>query len=448
MPRAPLHIAALSLIAAATGCDLAPRAQAPAPPQIARAAPAAPEGCRRVEGGAALGPLLTDAKPGDAFCLAPGTYTGPLTIRGGVTLWGPADAVIRSTGKGTTVELEGERPRLLGVTVDGSGGRFDTLDAAVHVTGEGGVVEGVEVVHATFGILVEKAKHAEIRGNVVRGDPAAPLGMRGDGIRLWETHDSTVEQNLVTDSRDVVVWYSRKNALRKNHVLRSRYGTHFMYSHESSAEDSVYVGNEVGVFVMYSRGIQLHRNVLANGVGAAGMGLGMKESGDLTATRNLFLHNTIGLYLDSSPVQQNEHNRFEENVLRLHEAAVVFHGTERNNTFERNTLRDNQAQIRVEGRTHGLETAWVGNHFDDYQGYDLDRDGVGDVPYELQNLSDELIGRHPSLAFFRGAPALSLVSVAGEILPVFAPKVLIRDPAPRVQITIQMELPTELALAH
>ncbi len=408
-----------------------------------RARPARPTDCRKVLP-AELNPRLAAATPGQALCLEAGRYPGPLVIPSGVTLWGPADAVIQSAGKGTTLRLEGNGARLLGVTVDGSGGRFDTLDAAVHVTGEDAVVEGVRVVNATFGILVEKARRARILGNEVIGDAQAALGLRGDGIRLWETHDSVVEDNRVQDSRDLVVWYSRNNTLRRNRVTGGRYGTHFMYSHDCVAEDNLYRGNEVGVFVMYSRGIRLSRNVLAQGIGAAGMGLGMKESGDLTAVENLFLHNTVGLYVDSSPIQQNEHNRFERNVFRLHDAAVIFHGTERNNSFLANTFRDNQTQVRVEGRTDGLSTEWQGNSFDDYRGFDLDRDGVGDVAYELKSLSDDLVGRHASLAFFRGSPALGLVSVAGEIIPMFAPKVLMTDPAPHLGETVQLGALQEL----
>ena len=51
--------------------------------------------------------------------------------------------------------------------------------------------------------------------------------------------------------------------------------------------------------------------------------------------------------------------------------------------------------------------AWEGNDFDDYAGYDLDRDGYGDLPYELRSLSGALVSQHPALAFFRGAPALA-----------------------------------------
>ncbi|MBZ4415001.1 nitrous oxide reductase family maturation protein NosD [Myxococcus sp. RHSTA-1-4] len=396
------------------------------------ATPARPTGCRPVEAGTAVQPLLDTARAGDALCLAPGTYPGPLRLPPHVTLWGPRGAVVRSSGEGTTVRVEGEGARLLGLTVDGSGGRFDTLDAAVHVRGHGALVEGVTVRNAVFGILVERTEGVTVRGNHVVGSGGAALGMRGDAIRLWETKHSRVEDNLVEAGRDVVVWYSSHNAVRRNTVTGGRYGTHFMYSHDNVVEDNRYAGNEVGIFVMYSRGIALRRNVLAGATGAAGIGLGLKESGNVTAVDNLLVHNTVGLYLDTSPLQEGDTNLFEGNHFRLGDVGVVFHSSERRNTFSANSFRDNHAQVQVEGGGDALAVEWRGNDFDDYAGYDLDADGVGDVPYELRSLSGDLVARYPDLAFFRGSPTLSLVRAAGELLPLFSPKPVMRDAAPRM----------------
>ncbi|WP_163996254.1 nitrous oxide reductase family maturation protein NosD [Pyxidicoccus caerfyrddinensis] len=423
--------AALAAAVALCGCAR------PASTQVARqgtvpAALARPPRCRPVEAGAAVQPLLDGAREGESLCLAPGSYRGPLRLPAGVTLWGPREAVVRSSGEGTTVRLEGERARLLGLTVDGSGGRFDTLDAAVHVRGRGAVVEGITVRNAVFGILAERAEGVTVRGNHVVGSGGPALGMRGDAIRLWETQHSRVEDNLVEAGRDVVVWYSSHNSVRRNTVTGGRYGTHFMYSHDNVVEDNHYLGNEVGIFVMYSRGIVLRRNVLAGATGAAGMGLGLKESGNVTAVGNLLVHNTVGLYLDTSPLQEGDANVFEGNHFRLGEVGVVFHSSERRNAFRGNSFRDNAAPVQVEGGGDALEVEWRGNDFDDYAGYDWDADGVGDVPYELRSLSGDLVARYPDLAFFRGSPTLSLVRAAGELLPLFTPKPVLRDTAPRM----------------
>jgi nitrous oxidase accessory protein len=397
------------------------------------ASPARPATCQDVPAGSSLQEALDAAQPGSSFCLAPGEYPAPLRIPAGVSLWGPRSAVVRSPGRGSTVHLEGQGARLLGLTVDGSGRRFDTLDAAVRVRGEEVVVEGVRIQNATFGILVDRSKRVVLRGNLVIGTGGPALGMRGDAIRLWETQDSLVEGNHVEGSRDMVVWYSSGNRMLRNIVRGGRYGTHLMYSHGNLLEDNSYLGNEVGIFLMYSRNITMRRNLFANATGAAGIGLGLKESGNIAATDNRFIHNTMGLYLDNSPLQKEDANLFEGNLFRLGEAGVVFHSSPHRNTFRGNSFRDNHVSVQVEGGGDAREITWHGNDFDDYAGYDLDGDGVGDVPYELRSLSGELVSNYPDLAFFRGTPSLALVRAAGELIPLFAPRTLLRDEAPRMR---------------
>lgn len=426
--RSAAVITGLTLMMAA--CAEGPQ---PVSPWVPLDAPGRPAGCDVVGDVAALRAALADERRPRALCLADGVYPGPLTLEGAVTLWGGAGAVLRSSGEGTTVSLHGEGPALLGVTVDGSGGRFDTLDAAVHVKKASDVrVEGVTVVHAVFGILVEQSKAVVVRGNHVVGDASSPVGLRGDGIRLWEARGGVVEGNRVEHSRDLVVWYSSGNRIIGNLVTDGRYGTHFMYSHENDIEANHYLRNEVGIFLMYSRHVRLVDNLLADATGAAGMGLGLKESGDVTAIGNRFWNDTVGLYLDTSPLQLQDANRFERNDFRLSESAVVFHSSEKRNAFVDNAFRDNMTQVQVEGGGDALGVRWEGNAFDDYQGYDLDGDGVGDVPYELRSLSSDLVSRYPDLAFFRGTVALSMVSAAGEMMPLLQPRPILRDERPRM----------------
>lgn len=403
------------------------RADEPAAP------PERPAACQTVSPGTDLQALLDAAPAGASVCLAPGEYPGPLGIGPGVTVWGPRDAVIRSSGEGTTIRVEGEGAALLGVTVDGSGGRYDLLDAAVHVGGRDARVEGVRILHAVFGILAEKTRRVLIRGNEIAGDPEQSLGLRGDGIRLWETYDSRIEQNRVEDSRDVVVWYSSGNRIEGNRIERGRYGTHLMYSHHNVIAENAYVGDITGVFLMYSRGVELRNNLFAEAAGAAGFGLGLKESGDIRVVGNRFLHDAVAVYADTSPLYPDEHNLFERNVFRFGQVGVVFHSSEERNVFRVNDFRDNGTPVRVEGRGDALKVSWEGNYFDDYAGYDLDGDGIGDVPYELRSLTSDLVARRPALAFYRGTPALALVETIGRVVPLFAPRLLLVDSSPRMR---------------
>jgi nitrous oxidase accessory protein len=388
--------------------------------------------------GSDLQALLAAAGPGAAFCLEPGVHPGPLRVAGAV-VWGPREAVIRSNGDGTTVRLE-DAATLLGVTVDGSGGRFDRLDAGIHVTGAGARVEGVSVRNAVFGILVERASGARVIGNEVTGDASQPLGLRGDPIRLWEAYDCAVEDNLARDGRDVVLWYASRNRMARNRVEGGRYGAHLMYSHDNRIEANRFVGNVTGLFVMYSRNVELAGNLFADSRGAAGVGVGLKESGNLAVTGNWFVHNQIGLYVDTSPLWPEDRNRFEGNLFRLNDVAVSFLGRASGNRFAGNGFRDSRVQVQVDGGGDALGADWRDNAFDDYAGYDLDGDGTGDLPYELRSLTSDLVAHAPALAFFHGTPALALAEAIGRIVPLFEARLVMADPEPRMA-AVEAELP-------
>ena len=398
----------------------------------AHEAPTQPDDCITVAAGADLQGVVDGTIEGSTLCLEPGSYAGPLEVTKKITIWGPHEAVIRSSGRGTTIELRADRAELLGVTVDGSGGRFDTLDAAVHVTGDHNRVEGVVVRNAVFGLLIEKANHALIRSNLVLGPDEGPLGLRGDGIRLWETRHSVIERNDVLGSRDMVVWYSNNNRIVDNTVLRGRYGTHFMYSHDNVVEGNRYIDNVVGIFIMYGHNIEVKNNLLARSSGPGGMGLGIKESGNLDVSDNFFVANTKGVYMDTSPLDQEDFNRFERNAFYHSEVAVLMHGSEQRNTFSDNAFVSNHSQVQVEGGGDALGVDWTENAFDDYAGYDMDRDGYGDIPYELRRLSSQLASTYPQLLFFRGSITLELLDAISVLFPLIEPRTTMIDLRPKM----------------
>ncbi|GIW73097.1 MAG: copper ABC transporter substrate-binding protein [Planctomycetota bacterium] len=422
------------------GPGAAPPAGGPAAGLSPRAAPPRPGAGIDLAPGADLQAAVDAAPPGAVLRLAPGEYPGPVRIERPLVLWGPPAAVIRSQGQGSTIEVRASGVELLGFTVDGSGGRFDLLDAAVRVRGARGVrIEGLAITRALFGILAEQCEELSVRGNHVSGTAAEALGMRGDGIRLWETRHSRIEGNLVRDSRDVVVWYSSDNRIADNTVVRGRYGTHFMYSHGNEVVNNRYLDNVVGLFVMYSRQVRIEGNLLARARGAAGMGLGVKESGELWVRNNRLLADTTGIYLDTSPLGRDEVNRFERNELRLCGTAVVFHGRTAGNRFTDNWFQDNRAQVRLEGGGDALAAYWHGNAWDDYRGYDLDGDGFGDLPYELRSLSGELGAREPLVQFLHGTPALGLIELVGQVFPLWRPQTVLVDARPRMRLGLPEE---------
>ena len=423
--RGPALTLAVLATVASTGACRRPPATAGA---FTTPVPARPAGCREVSEDAAVQRALADATV-TAVCLAPGRYRGPFSLRRAVTLWGPRAAVV-SAPTGTFIGLDAPGATLLGLTLDGTGGQFDRVDAAVRLTASDTRVEGVAIDNAVFGISAQQVARVAIIGNRVQGSRDPESGLRGDTIRLWEVTDSRVQGNDLADGRDFVAWYSRRNQFIGNRMLRARYGLHFMYSHDNLVADNEMRAGVVGVFIMYSRGVRLEGNTIADAAGAAGMAIGLKDAGNIEVVDNRLVHNAIGVYIDSTPLQITDQLEVARNVFRENDHAIVFHASGHRLHIRDNDLADNQHQVRVDGGGNALDVDWRGNYFDDYAGYDLDDDGTGDVPYQLRSLSSELTARYPNAELLRGTPALALVDAAAHLDPLHQPRALLADPAP------------------
>jgi len=421
---------AIALVLLVASCAASEQAREKAgPPPMANVA--RPAGCVEVAPGESVQAALDNSLT-PAVCLAPGEHRGPVRVARTVTLWGPSTAILRA-GLGTIVDVTAEGAAVIGLTIDGTGGRFDMLDAAVRLAANETRVEGVTVTNAVFGILVERASRVRVIGNRIAGSRDPATGLRGDKVGLWETRDWLIAENGFEDGRDLVIWYSRGNTIAGNHVRGARYGLHFMYSHDNTVSRNELIEGVVGVFVMYSRGIQITDNLIANAAGAAGMAIGIKDAGNIHVTGNQLIHDTIGVYIDSSPAQRGDRVEIAGNVFRLDDTGIVFHSSAHDVEIRGNDFADNNTQVRVDGGGDAMAVEWHGNFFDDYTGYDLDDDGTGDVPYQLRSLSNQLTSQHPNLALFRGTPALALVDAAAHLDPLYRPTPLLADSAPRVQ---------------
>jgi nitrous oxidase accessory protein len=259
---------------------------------------------------------------------------------------------------------------------------------------------------------------------------AGDAELRGDGIKLWESSDSIVRGNLVEDARDVVVWYSRRVLLDGNTVRRGRYGTHFMYAHDSIVKNSLVEHNTVGIFVMYSSRLQVLHNVLAGARGAAGMGIGFKESDGVVLDGNWVVANTTGLYLDRTPLSATKPVEFSHNVIALNDVAMGFLGAEAGLSFRDNDFHENISLVNFEAEGQPLRAQFAHNRWSDYAGYDLNHDGVGDVPFQVKQLSRELIDSTPSLSLFQGTAAFTLIDAVARAVPVLSSRVLLSDATP------------------
>jgi nitrous oxidase accessory protein len=360
------------------------------------------------------------------------TYRATLHIKRAVAIRGLLGATLEGPSSGSVIRIDTDGATIDNVIIRGAGNNFVGEDGAIKATGEKNVVRNVRVEGTLFGITFEACHSCLLEGSFVRGADV-PESLRGDGIKLWESHNSIVRKNHVERVRDVVVWYSRHVLCEDNTVIDSRYGTHFMYAHDGVARRSTLRDNVVGVFVMYSSRLHVEDNVIGGAHGAAGVGIGFKESDAVVVTGNTIVGNTTGVYLDWTPRDPKHPATFAGNTIGVNELALRVHGAAKGLDFHGNSFRHNSELIEVDGGNDARAIDFVGNHYSEYAGYDLDGDGFGDVAFTHGRLSTAVVQDNPAIRFLHGTVALQLVDVIAKAFPLLEKKPVLVDPKPRMK---------------
>ena len=360
-------------------------------------------------------------------------FHGDWQIRRAVQLHGMGPgSVLQGTGLDTVLDIEADGALIDNLTITGTGSRHTHEDSALKLRGQHNRLTRLFLDRVLFGANLQACHDCQLdRLHVIGRDGVAE--MRGDGIKLWESHGSTVSHCLVERSRDLVVWYSRHVTLDSNVVRGSRYGSHFMYAHDAIVRNSAVIDNVVGIFVMYSARLLIEGNVLAGARGPAGIGLGFKDSDNVTVRNNWLVGNTAGMYIDQTPRSPDEPLRIAGNVIALNNIGLRMHAQPHGVIVTGNDLHENADTAQVDGGGDATTAEWSGNYWSDYAGFDLNHDGVGDVAWQIKRLSTELTDARPTLKFLYGTAALATLDAVARAVPVLASKLLLSDATPAIQ---------------
>jgi len=379
-----------------------------------------------------LQPLIDAASKGDIVIPPPGRYAGPVILDEGITIDGQNRVTIDGGGKGSVIYLDTDGASIRNLRIINSGESHNDIDSAIQVRGNFNVIKDNVIEDTLFGIDLGQAENNILRRNKI-SSKHNEVGMRGDAIRLWYSFNNKIVDNEIVDSRDFVVWYSNDNVIRGNSVSGGRYSLHFMYSRYNLVEDNRFFNNSTGIFLMYSDGLEIRNNYIASATGAAGVGIGFKETSDITIENNQILYCATGLYIDVSPYDPESTNLMKDNLIAFNGIGVRFLNDWKGNQFIGNNFKGNISQVTVSGGGSANRNEWLGNHWDDYEGFDIDRDGTGDTPYELYAYADRLWMDVPSAQFFMGSIFLEVIDFLERLAPFSEPELLVRDQSPQLK---------------
>ena len=267
-----------------------------------------------------------------------------------------------------------------------------------------------------FAIYVEKGKRGIIRNNTIIGN-AKREADSGNGIHAWYCDSLSIIGNEVTKHRDGIYFEFVNNSMVKlNHSYGNlRYGLHFMFSNDDEYVENKFVDNGVGVAVMFSRRITMKENEFIHNWGNSAYGLLLKEIFDAEITGNTFKENTVGIFVEGSNRINYSFNDFISNGW-----AIKFSGGCEANKIVNNNFLYNSFEMLVSSKMQ--DNILNGNYWSSYTGYDLDKDGFGDVPHYPVKLYSYMLNQVPESVVLMRSLFVDLVNFAEKISPVFTPK--------------------------
>ncbi|MHC4975538.1 MAG: nitrous oxide reductase family maturation protein NosD [Planctomycetota bacterium] len=379
--------------------------------------------------------MIEEAEPGSVLRIPPATYEGNLRITKSIALTADHDVTIDGLGKGIVVQIEAPDVTLDGLIITGSAQRIMGEPSGVRALTGPVTIQNCVLKNVLFGVDLRGASDSIIRSNTISGYDFES-GRRGDGVRLWWSHNCIIEDNEVNSIRDMVFWYSENLHIRRNSVTDSRYGLHCMYSHKSVFENNHLSNNSVGIYLMYSNDITLQNNQLTQNRGASGYGIGLKDCDNIVVRNNSLMANRVGLYIDNSPSSIDSLGLIETNSISFNEIGMLMTPNTHDVAVTGNGFVENEEQVGIHGSGNLSLNSFAhegrGNYWTDYAGFDSDGDAIGDLPHAPVSLFESLLAREPNLRLFIHSPAQQAVEFTSRAIPEARPEPKFIDPHPLV----------------
>lgn len=371
---------------------------------------------------------ISNANAGDTIFVRSGHYKeGNVLITKSLVIIGEGSPIFDGEGKHEILTIRANDVTISGLKLINTGRGSINDIAAIKVSDSRRVrITGNILSKSFFGIHFSNTTDSWIINNQLQSFATGEHEI-GNGIHLWKCHNISIDNNTIEGHRDGIYFEFVTNSFITNNRSEKnlRYGLHFMFSHNDEYRNNSFINNGAGVAVMYTKNVKMYDNIFEHNWGGASYGLLLKDISDSEVINNTFLRNTIGIHLEGVSRTVFDKNNFRENGY-----AIRLQASSDENVFSQNNFFSNTFDVATNG-TMVLNTI-DGNYWDKYQGYDLNKDGVGDIPFRPVNIFAMIVERIPSAVLLWRSFLVLLLDRAEKVIPVATPENL-KDNAPSMK---------------
>lgn len=357
--------------------------------------------------------IVNHAKPHAIIKFAPGNYQiHELIIRKPLTLLGTNQVVFDGQHLGSVLVLEGKNIHVKGITIINTGySSIDERSAIKLLSAYGCIIDSVCIKNSCFGISLVNASNCVIKNNQIHAVGISEQ-RSGNAIHAWKSDSLTIKSNNVSGHRDGIYFefVSKTGVYMNTSSNNLRYGIHFMFSNDDEYVGNVFDRNGSGVAVMFSSRVHIRNNTFSQGTGAANYGILLKEINDSEVKGNLFTRNTNGLYMEGTNRVSLLHNQFIENGWACRVQASCSSVIVAGNNFIGNSF-----DMATNGSLAGQK--FNGNYWDSYSGYDMNKDGTGDIPHSPVSMYSMIVERMPYAIMLYRSFTVFLLDRSEKVMP-------------------------------
>ncbi|WP_314260563.1 nitrous oxide reductase family maturation protein NosD [Cardiobacterium hominis] len=395
---------------------------APTAPQTETAAEPAPPPHQKeitLQPGDDLQAALDAAQPGDHITLAPGTWQGNYTINIPITLSGSknGDTILDGGGKGKVLHLKAPDSTIEHLTVRHSGNSQFDMDSGIFADRKAARahIHHNRAENNLFGLYIWGPENALVEHNTVIGQNEGRVNDRGNAIQIWKSPHTIIRDNTLSGGRDgIYVTNSKYNLFENNTMRNMRFGVHYMYTEDSEVAHNHTENLESAYVIMFSNRITVRDN---SGQDSREHGLMLNAVNDAKIHGNHIERANKCVFLYNANRNAFHDNHFENCILGIHSTA----GSTDNQNY-RNSFIDNQTQVMYVGtRYHEWSHDGQGNYWSDNSAFDLNGDGIADLPYRPNNILDQVLWRAPNAKILINSPAAQLLKYAQQQFPAIHP---------------------------
>lgn len=268
-----------------------------------------------------------------------------------------------------------------------------------------------------FGIYIQRGYKCLIQNNKFISNRAVSQEQSGNGIHAWVSAELWIKNNYISGYKDgiylekVINSYIYNNTSYKN----LRYGLHFMFADHNVYVKNTFRNNNAGVAVMYSKNVGMAYNLFSDNWGDAAYGLLLKDISFSKIKHNTFRSNTTAVLMDGATKIDLQNNNFLNNGWGLKINANCIENRIFTNNFINNTF-----DVGTNGTM--VMNTFKHNYWDKYEGYDLDKNQIGDIPYHPLSWYSVLIEKNPAVMLLYRTFFVELLNRIEKFLPSLTPE--------------------------